>query len=815
MDRATVTTYSDRGDSNFAYTDSRGSYVVNVDEGDWNIYASLKRFQPSIPKAYTLKVGENIKADDILLVINPYTIKGKVTNQLGNQLELVRVILKQGGSILDTAFTDSAGNYMHNVTAGTYSLVFEKNGFVTSQKNDLAILASKVVDVSMALDPGYIIGRIIDSRSSTPIPDVKIIAVPSSTGLDTIETVSDMYGNFNISIVGGITYSKISFFKSGYRSTQISNIIVAKNTTQVKNITIIRLATVSGSVLDSATTNGIKDVSVTLINSITEEILKSCKTDIHGYFELRGVETGNYLLSVGGSSYGVKTRNLTISDPPTDTALLPFELAIGGKALLWHVSIKGKSYYYPGFMINEINAAVESMAVSKDDSLLNAYNTTTAETYDDSFPATVKINSPVIANLDLPRVIGFLGNGKYMVSVDAESSDVIDIEKHILDSLKSTVLTIDSVVLPYFLKAPLASFDSVQLAFFTVSGATWDSSKVFYRDKNITNFSSKKLSSGDSTITIPVPKDSSLLYYYFVIYDTSGDIYSNEQEVKYAVIPPDTNFKSIVLYPEYLGNAIQLAKNCDVTFEVRGYNGVPNQLASSLLSVKWRINKDSSVHQTFLSSLNSSITGNDTTRLEVSIPSGDVPLNEIDDTIWAIVSMKSSPAKKCSSFTVVKVINHQVNMVSIIGDANDVDNRGGKKVSFNIQAYDTSGGSRIPLFINAKFGAMPPFGMDTVDGIYTPDRNYIGNIRIFATTFLGDTVYFHEENSVPKADRGLKVFYTARNRQGFSPDTLFCGFDSSMTLLVRGDFIGENSQTLISVHNPELTSGRRSRAKYS
>ncbi|MFH1761104.1 MAG: hypothetical protein ABIA63_08380, partial [bacterium] len=416
---------------------------------------------------------------------------------------------------------------------------------------------------------------------------------------------------------------------------------------------------------------------------------------------------------------------------------------------------------------------------------------------------------PVIKDIKIPQVLGPVGNAKYIVSVDAGDENVIDIKTHVLDSLDTTALTVDSVKLPYLVDSAVVSSDSATLGFKNVGGSAWDSARCYYRDQSTDIYSSDTIPKGQTSITVGVPNDNSILYYYFVIYDTTGDIYSNRKEEKNVTIPINPNLKSAVLYPEFLSGVVSLPKNSDMTFTVQGFNGKPEVLPDSSLKVTWTRKGPAASP---LAAIDAIAVNNLSTKLTVSI-GGDTSV--VPDTIEVTVYQGS---KQCKAFTVVKVLNKEVNLLLLESNGTEVDNRSGRAVSFNVRAYDTTGSDTVQLFMDAKFGAVPvfkpPFGMDSVAGIFLPDSSYVGKVRVFAATSL-DTTYFNENEEIPVEKRGLDVFYMAKRDSGAPPDTLFSSMDSSLGLVIPSDFIAKSAQSKISIYSPELTSGRRSRADFS
>ncbi|MFH1761612.1 MAG: carboxypeptidase-like regulatory domain-containing protein, partial [bacterium] len=215
LDQALIMAVSDRGDTSVDSTDSKGSYILNVNDGKWTLSASKVGYQPSVPKIYSMGNGQDSLADTIFLTLNPYSIKGKVTNINGSGLARVDVSLNLGGKVINNALTDGGGNYLFVVTSNVFSIQYKKDGFITQLKKDINVTSSKIVDVTLKAGAAFISGSVINA-ANTKVVGVKIIASPHEAGLDTVETETDNLGKFKLSLEGG-KYYNLTFKRKGYR----------------------------------------------------------------------------------------------------------------------------------------------------------------------------------------------------------------------------------------------------------------------------------------------------------------------------------------------------------------------------------------------------------------------------------------------------------------------------------------------------------------------------------------------------------------------------------------------------------------------
>ncbi len=228
---------------------------------------------------------------------NAATIRGAVTDsETGNPIQGVTVTC-DGASTL----TASDGTYSFIVTLGSYTLTFEKAGYITETRTqDCPTEGEYVVDVSLEPVPTATIrGIVTDSGTGNPIQGVTV----TCDGMPT-QTASDGTCLF---IVNLGSYA-LTFSKTGYATeTRTQNCPTVGE--YVVNVSLRLLtATIRGTVTDSKTGAPIAEVNVTV------DGMASALTTSDGTYSF-SVNLGSHTLTFKKSGYATVTK---IQNCPTE-----------------------------------------------------------------------------------------------------------------------------------------------------------------------------------------------------------------------------------------------------------------------------------------------------------------------------------------------------------------------------------------------------------------------------------------------------------------------------------------------------------------
>lgn len=158
-------------------------------------------------------------------------VSGTVTGDIGDPIE--DVIITASGTI-DTATTDSEGNYGLELGVGTYDITFSHPGYYDTTITDVIIYldSTTVKDVIMNPIPGgYISGTVADTLGIL----IEGVIVADLDGIDTYTT--DFLGYYILGLPQGV-YS-ISFTHDNYQDTTVNNVNVTVGDTADLNMVMI------------------------------------------------------------------------------------------------------------------------------------------------------------------------------------------------------------------------------------------------------------------------------------------------------------------------------------------------------------------------------------------------------------------------------------------------------------------------------------------------------------------------------------------------------------------------------------------------
>ncbi len=754
---------SDRGDTITTQTDKNGYYVINSYDENWRVWAEKNGYVSSVPKDTIVNSSSSVQMPDIVIASNPNQLTGTITNENGVPIIGVNVKILRNGVVVDeVSATGEDGYYAFSLASGTYTVTANKVGFASVNK-EVELLSSKRLDLTISSGAGVVKGYVVSKAwvatkgdyVYTPLPNASVYAIDTVKN-DTISIQTNKtYGDFIFSLTGNRAY-KIIASKTGCLSVGTEKIVyVTPGKTENINDTLLSLGYVTGSVKDTAGVN-ISDVTISLIDTFTNQIVASGKSYSDGKYEVRGVVDGNYRILAGKAGYTVKNgadRILVIKDGKNDTAYIVMEKA--EKLVYWNVT-DGAS--------NKISDAM------------------------------VKIKSPIVINKSVTDTISGVGKGEYIIAVDATDKDIIDLDYHSFKIDASDSLKLESIALPI----SHTSSDTLSMDIYDVITLTLntkldlDSIKLSYRDKNSPTYTDTIISgvTGQKIYKIELepPKDGSVMYYYYTAYK-GNDIYSNNKRPFNTYIPPSLNLKYAEITPDTNSGPMLFPKKYTATFTVHGYNGAYESLDSIINVdgvVAWSIkNNPSSVVLKKNKSKKNTVTitmKDDTTSTPVEVS--------------AVVSYKGRTKNVGTSFMVTNNIITKIE-VKRSDDMLKKYVTSSQSASFEAIAIDTNSGSKLTVTPNWTIW---PLDAGTIDesGVFAPRKKFVGQVRIIADAGIVKSEYnknAKEENS------GLEVRYELQ--ASAESDTIDDA--ESFKLIFPPNVVLSETPANISLKKPELT----------
>lgn len=299
-------------------TDISGNYSLLVPAGTYDV-----TYDPPSGSGLAPQMVSNftISNHTVLNVSLPpgFTLSGRVTNNMAVGVDSVdiNVIDVNTGNKLFTPRdnTDINGNYSVVVPAGTYDLVYsppKSTKLVAVTHTNVPISSNTVRNVT--LNPGFLLSGTVTDNNSTPVPDVDLDAIISSTGEKVVTPGdnTDNNGIYSIVIPGGTLNIDFDPLPStGLAPLLLPNVVITKDTTI--NVTLFPGITISGQVKDQSNTP-VANVDLDVIDTLTQLKL-SISGDVTD-------QNGNYSIRIPVGVYDITYEPLLIS-----THLVPQKLA--------------------------------------------------------------------------------------------------------------------------------------------------------------------------------------------------------------------------------------------------------------------------------------------------------------------------------------------------------------------------------------------------------------------------------------------------------------------------------------------------------
>jgi hypothetical protein len=214
------------------------------------------------------------------------------------------------GSITITAISESDGSYeIGNLTAGTYTMTAEREGFLSTTIADVVVtrgVRKDGVDFNLTEKPTRLYGVV---RSGTRL---LVGANVSVVGTSTFN-LSGPDGNYEIgNLTAGIYTVRAS--SPGYETATIADVVMPEGGAIQLNINLTGLpgALISGVVVDADTGLPLANVLVTIVD--IDPPRAGVATDINGAYGLPGLDPGNYTVRFEKTGYRpVEISNVNVT----------------------------------------------------------------------------------------------------------------------------------------------------------------------------------------------------------------------------------------------------------------------------------------------------------------------------------------------------------------------------------------------------------------------------------------------------------------------------------------------------------------------
>lgn len=303
------------GTSFAAYTASDGSFTMTgVPQGLHTIRAMYSGYTYSEQENILLSATSDTTpvadiAEDFSLYYANGTVKGSVfLSDDPIDLSGVDVILSDAtNSHSYSAATTTAGTWtVNNVVPGTYSIEFNKSGYVGQVLNDVIVTGAKISSVNQVVlyeNGGSISGSVTVSATNN-YSGISIIA-KSDSKQKSYYALTDINGNFKFDSIAAGTYTVTATYP-GYKSEIRTDVIVViGRDTDIGLFSISEKATysITGSCVLAGMDSGFEGTNVLLQSTTDQSIKKSTTTNTEGVYTIPDVEVGLYVLTFSRSGF--------------------------------------------------------------------------------------------------------------------------------------------------------------------------------------------------------------------------------------------------------------------------------------------------------------------------------------------------------------------------------------------------------------------------------------------------------------------------------------------------------------------------------
>jgi hypothetical protein len=764
---ATVTAVSDRNDTVTAKSDGLGNFVVNCYAADWHVGFRMTGYKDVLPQKISVRAGESYNFKTVTMEKNPYTLSGVVRNSNQDPMTGVKVRVLQEGTVLgEVPSTPQTGAFSFSLPSGTYVLSAERTGF-TSYNDSVVMTGSKSVTITLqpraTLVTGYVFGKsYVAGRDVVAPVTTASISFVRVGATDTVKGAFDaIYGNYTANLAGDNRYIVRSSAAGYAPKTRIDTITTGSQPNIVWNDTLQAYAMVSGSVRLSAGGIAAGGVSISLVHLISGRVGAVAKSASNGYFELRDIADGSYRIMAGKDGIVLDSiqgpDTLTVTGGRAGVSSLNLFMKAGDKTVKWVISgpegITGK----------------------------------------------IKIQSPILKTIALTDTLARAGSGAYIIAVDATQDSLVDCSYHRFVVADTAAVHIDTVRMDVLhRKKDTLNLDNGTVSLEIHSSDTLDSARVFFKNAQSVSWSTKADGGPKASYTFAIipPTDGGTIQYYFKAY-RGATVYGYEQETDYAYIAPDTTRLSAFEVVPSSDDTLRFPGGCSVRFYFKGYYGSTFIRATGLDSqgVTWSLANPGGCTLEKSSGLTATLkTGfsrlSTPAFLIVSVNENRIPLKTgvpSADTVRFLVSgspLASIRVKRVDAKNTQPITTSRADRAEFVAEGIDAEN--------NV------------LDLSPEWSIAPATaGAITPEGAFTPNRHFVGFVRIRATSGAAQGEYVNQTSNTQTVVRpGLNVRYLLSS-QG-SPDTASNGMGMSIIFppnVVRGSAIGMIELTLPDLRN--------------
>lgn len=307
IEGATIRLVSVDGSSIYTCTSTSDGSFSNkqVLVGDYSVYVGKTGFQTvALPLEYGIESSMDTSIGVVTLTSEYAEISGSVGYSDRTDSSGILVTIEDpSGKTIDSATVGSSGAFSFRVSAGTFAIRANANGYVESSKN-ITVVVGKTYSIDlggMKTLYGSITGKAVDADGNAV--SGAVINMTSMNGGDPLTLSTNEAGEFSSSTVPIGTYT-VSITKSGYIDVVCNDVpIIGRKTYDVGTKTLVSgTAGITGRVVLEGASN-YAGVTVSATSLVDSSKLYTTTTTEDGLYYFVSLDVGTWLLKFQKDGY--------------------------------------------------------------------------------------------------------------------------------------------------------------------------------------------------------------------------------------------------------------------------------------------------------------------------------------------------------------------------------------------------------------------------------------------------------------------------------------------------------------------------------
>ena len=331
ISNVTVTATPLSGLSYQATTNAYGQFTLNIPQGNYIVTASHVQYSAQTSQQVNVTVGQTLNGVNLLMQEAQSYITGTVTSG-GNAVPNVSI---SAGSF--STLTSSTGFYSLPVVSGTYNVIANRTGYISTNQNNVSIGTNQTVsniNFSLSSNPAIISGQVILSGSGVSAAQITGVRIANNVQTPIVPIVTGNDGTFTLALPSG-TY-QLTAEKSGLEFSTISLTVSSGSTVSNQIITgVSNQATMLGTVYnDQGGVVSNANIIVQEFNNVSNTF--STVTNIYGSYQINVTANKRYIITA--SRNGFTNQTITMESNISPNTNLQFNFNLSGQ----NASIAGK-----------------------------------------------------------------------------------------------------------------------------------------------------------------------------------------------------------------------------------------------------------------------------------------------------------------------------------------------------------------------------------------------------------------------------------------------------------------------------------------